>query len=138
MAKNLAKHKVSVKTRECIIQALYQSLMEPSNVELLMQQFMKENNPKKISFDLLKSRLQYFFANKEQIIKSLDTTNEDDNYQVIDKAILAYALIERGLKELPKEVIFDESIRLARKFSNESAYKFINAKLEKIYDLKFK
>ena len=135
MAKNLAKHKVSVKTRECIIQALYQSLMEPSNVELLMQQFIKENNPKKISFDLLKSRLQYFFANKEQIIKSLDTTNEDDNYQVIDKAILAYAFIERDLKELPKEVIFDESIRLARKFSNESAYKFINAKLEKIYDL---
>ena len=135
MAKNLSKHKVSVKTRECIIQALYQSLMEPSSVELLMQQFMEENNPKKISFDLLKSRLQYFFANKEQIIKSLDTTNEDDNYQVIDIAILAYAFIERDLKELPKEVIFDESIRLARKFSNESAYKFINAKLEKIYDL---
>ena len=135
MIKNLAKHKVSVKTRECIIQALYQSLMEQTNFELLMQQFTKENNPKKISFDLLESRLKYFFANEEQIIKSLDTTNEDDNYQVIDKAIMAYALIERDLKELPKEVIFDESIRLARKFSNESAYKFINAKLEKIYDL---
>ena len=135
MVKNLAKHKVSVKTRECIIQALYQSLMEPTNVELLMQQFTKENNPKKISFDLLKSRLRYFFANKEQIIKSLNTKNKDDNYQIIDIAIMAYALIERGLKELPKEVIFDESIRLARKFSNKSAYKFINAKLEKIYDL---
>ena len=58
----------------------------------------------------------------------------DDNYQVIDKAIMAYALIERDLKELPKEVIFDESIRLAKKFSNENAYKFINAKLEWIYD----
>ena len=135
MAKNLAKHKVSVKTRECIIQALYQSLMEPTNVELLMKQFTKENNPKKISFDLLKSRLGYFFANKEHIIKSLNTKNKDDNYQTIDIAIMAYALIERDLKELPKEVIFDESIRLARKFSNESAYKFINAKLEKIYDL---
>ena len=135
MMKNLAKHKVSVKTRECIIQALYQSLMEPSNVEVLMQQFTKENNPKKISFDLLKSRLQYFFANEEQIIKPLNTKNKDDTYQVIDKAIMAYALIERDLKELPKEVIFAESIRLARKFSNESAYKFINAKLEKIYDL---
>ena len=134
MIKNLAKYKVSVKTRECIIQALYQSLMEPTNIEQLMQQFSKENNPKKISFDLLKSRLQYFFANEEQIIKSLDTKNKSDNYQVIDKAIMAYALIERDLKELPKEVIFDESIRLARKFSNESAYKFINAKLEKIYD----
>ena len=108
MAKNLAKHKVSVKTRECIIQALYQSLMEPSSLELLMQQFTKENNPKKISFDLLKSRLKYFFANEEQIIKSLDTKNNSDNYQVIDKAIMAYALIERDLNELPKEVIFDE------------------------------
>ena len=135
MIKNLAKYKVSVKTRECIIQALYQSLMEPTNIEQLMQQFSKENNPKKISFDLLKSRLQYFFANEEQIIKSLNTKNKGDNYQVIDKAIMAYALIERDLKELPKEVIFDESIRLAKKFSNESAYKFINAKLEKIYDL---
>ena len=109
--------------------------MEPSSVELLMQQFTKENNPKKISFDLLKSRLNYFFANEEQIIKSLNSKNKSDNYQVIDKAIMAYALIERDLKELPKEVIFDESIRLARKFSNESAYKFINAKLEKIYDI---
>jgi len=135
MIKNLAKYKVSVKTRECIIQALYQSLMEPTNIEQLIQQFSKENNPKKISFDLLKSRLQYFFANEEQIIKSLDTKNQGHNYQVIDKAIMAYALIERDLKELPREVIFDETIRLARKFSNESAYKFINAKLEKIYDL---
>ena len=135
MAKNLAKHKVSVKTRECIIQAIYQSLMEPTNVELLLQQFTKENNPRKISFDLLKSWLKYFFANVEQIIKSLDTKNKVDNYQMIDKAVMAYALIERDLKELPKEVIFDESIRLAKKFSNESAYKFINAKLEKIYDL---
>ena len=134
MTKNLAKHKVSVKTRECIIQALYQSLMEPSSVELLMQQFTKENNPKKISFDLLKSRLKYFFANEEQIIKSLNSKNKSDNYQVIDKAIMAYALIEIDLNELPKEVIFDESIRLAKKFSNENAYKFINAKLEWIYD----
>ena len=135
MAKNLAKHKVAIKTRECIIQALYQNLMEPSSIELLMQQFTKENNPKKISFDLLKSRLKYFFANEEQIIKSLNSKNKSDNYQVIDKAIMGYALIEIDLNELPKEVIFDESIRLARKFSNESAYKFINAKLEKIYDL---
>ena len=71
MAKNLAKHKVSVKTRECIIQALYQSLMEPSSLELLMQQFTKENNPKKISFDLLESRLKYFFANEEQLLSHL-------------------------------------------------------------------
>ena len=134
MAKYLTKHKVSVKTRECIIQALYQSLMEPSSVELLMQQFTKENNPKKISFDLLKSRLKYFFANEEQIIKSIDSKKKGDNYQVIDKAIMAYALIEIDLNELPKEVIFDESIRLAKKFSNENAYKFINAKLEWIYD----
>jgi len=48
MIKNLAKYKVSVKTRECIIQALYQSLMEPTNIEQLIQQFSKENNPKKL------------------------------------------------------------------------------------------
>ena len=121
MAKNLAKHKVSVKTRECIIQALYQSLMEPSSVELLMQQFTKENNPKKISFDLLKSRLKYFFANEEQIIKLLDARNKGDNDQVIDKAIMAYALIERDLNELPKEVIFDESIRLCLLYTSDAA-----------------
>ena len=82
----------------------------------------------------MKYRIKYFFENEEDIIKSLDTKRKGDNYQVIDKAIMVYALIERGIKELPKEIIFDESIRLARKFSNESAYKFINAKLEKIYD----
>ena len=35
----------------------------------------------------------------------------------------------------PKEVVIDECIRLAKKFSNEKAYKYVNAKADILYDL---
>ena len=45
------------------------------------------------------------------------------------------ALVEKNINEIPKEVVIDECIRLAKKFSNEKAYKYVNAKADILYDL---
>ena len=43
--------------------------------------------------------------------------------------------VEKNINEIPKEVVIDECIRLAKKFSNEKAYKYVNAKADILYDL---
>ena len=58
MSKNLGKHKQELQTRECLVQAIYQYIFHESNLNSLIDQFLKENTPKKISFNYFKERLE--------------------------------------------------------------------------------
>ena len=51
MSKHLGKYKQELKTRECLVQAIYQYIFQESNLNSLIDQFLKENTPKKISFN---------------------------------------------------------------------------------------
>ena len=135
MSKNLSKHKIVVKTRECIIQAIYQIFMEDTIVSDLIDQFRAEVNEKKIDYELMKKRLDNFEENKIDFTALIEKENSNEQLQIIDKSILAYALVEKNINEIPKEVVIDECIRLAKKFSNEKAYKYVNAKADILYDL---
>ena len=64
MSKNLSKHKIVVKTRECIVQAIYQIFMEDTIVSDLIDQFRAEVNEKKIDYQFMKKRLDNFEENK--------------------------------------------------------------------------
>ena len=54
MAKNLAKFKVQLKTRECLVQAVYQLSFSETSLEELCEQFFKENRPDKMDFNYFK------------------------------------------------------------------------------------
>ena len=135
MPKNLSKHKIVVKTRECIIQAIYQIFMEDTFVSDLIDQFKAEVDERKIDYKFMRKRLNNFEENKINFNALIEKENSNEQLQIIDKSILAYALVEKNINETPKEVVIDECIRLAKKFSNEKAYKFVNAKVDILYDL---
>ncbi len=59
MSKNLGKYKQELQTRECLVQAIYQYIFHESNLNSLIDQFLKENTPKKISFNYFKQRLDF-------------------------------------------------------------------------------
>ena len=48
--KNLAKHKIAVKTREVLVQAIYQHLFEKTPSQEILKQFKKEHRPGKLLF----------------------------------------------------------------------------------------
>jgi transcription termination factor NusB len=80
MAKNLGKYKQELQTRECLVQAIYQYLFHESNLNSLIDQFLKENTPKKISFDYFKRRLENIFEQADdlrEITRNL-RNNEDE------------------------------------------------------------
>ena len=67
MSKNLGKYKQELKTRECLVQAIYQYIFQESNLNSLIDQFLKENTPKKISFNYFKKRLENIFEHSDDL-----------------------------------------------------------------------
>jgi len=132
MAKNLAKFKVQLKTRECLVQAVYQLSFSDTSLEELCEQFFKENRPDKMDFNYFKKSLESLLNNLADINQNIENSAENPNdLNLMDKAIIQFGLNEMLLGKLDRAVVIDEAIRLANKFSSPNAYKLINAVLDK-------
>ena len=132
MAKNLAKFKVQLKTRECLVQAVYQLNFADTSLEELCEQFFKENRPDKMDFNYFKQSLESLLANLTDINQAIESSAENPkDLNLMDKAIIQFGLNEILLRKLDRAVVIDEAIRLANKFSSPNAYKLINAVLDK-------
>ena len=132
MSKNLGKYKQELKTRECLVQAIYQYIFQESKLDSLIDQFLKENSPKKISFNYFKKRLENIFELSDDL-KSITRSQQNkksENLEKIDEAIIWLGIVEIRANELDHPIVIDECIRLAKKFSNPNSYKFVNAKLD--------
>lgn len=133
--KNLAKHKKNIQTREISVQAIYQLLFDRTiSTKKIIKQFQEENSPKRVNFQMFSSYVQEI-KNKESYLNAIFEKLEINDTDLIDKAIIFLGIIELEQEKFPKEVTFDECIRLARKFSNPESYKFINACLDKFSKL---
>ena len=130
--KNLSKFKIAVKTREYLVQAIYQMLFNKQKVSMIIKQFKNEHETKKVDFAMFSSSLKSIEKNKkeiEEILTSLEI--KDTSLELIDKSILYFAINEMLYGDLDKPVALDESLRLSKKFSSPDSYKFINASLDK-------
>ena len=132
MSKHLGKYKQELKTRECLVQAIYQYIFQESNLNSLIDQFLKENTPKKISFNYFKKRLENIFEHSDDLknITRSQKNIKSENLEKIDEAIIWLGIVEIRANELDHPIVIDECIRLAKKFSNPNSYKFVNAKLD--------
>ena len=134
--KNLANFKIQIRTREYLVQAIYQYFFNNQDISDIVDQFKDEHKNKKVDFDKFSSSLESIQKNKSEFKEILDSMNvKDSNMDLIDKSILYFALNEMIYGDLDKPVIIDESLRLSKKFSSPESYKFINANLDKYLKL---
>ena len=134
--KNLANFKIQIRTREYLVQAIYQYFFNNQDISDIVDQFKDEHKNKKVDFEKFSSSLESIKKNKSEFKEILDSMNvKDSNMDLIDKSILYFALNEMIYGELDKPVIIDESLRLSKKFSSPESYKFINANLDKYLKL---
>tara|TARA_Y200000002_G_scaffold210424_1_gene173578 strand:- start:1118 stop:1516 length:399 start_codon:yes stop_codon:yes gene_type:complete len=118
------------KTRELVIQALYQKTISgDSNTKVLkeLRQTQKGLNTEKVG-EIVKD-----IKSLEQ--KFIDTIGKFSNIPTsrigeIELSILFLALYEISESELDKPIIINEAIKLAKKFGQNSSHKFINAILD--------
>jgi len=130
--KNLVNFKVAVKTRELLIQAIFQMLFSNHEVSKIIDQFKNEHRNRKIDFDMFANSLNSIQDNIEKIESILISLNiKDSSIEIIDKSVLYFAINEMINGDLDKPVVIDESLRLSKKFSSPESYRFINASLDK-------
>jgi len=130
--KNLANFKVVVRTREYLIQAIFQMLFDNQKASKIIKQFKEVHRTKKVDFKMFSSSIKSVEKNIKKIENAIDSLDiQNSNIELIDRSILYFAINEMLYGELDKLIIIDESIRLSKKFSSPESYKFINAALDK-------
>tara|TARA_B100001113_G_scaffold97541_1_gene78499 strand:- start:15356 stop:15766 length:411 start_codon:yes stop_codon:yes gene_type:complete len=130
--KNLANFKTVVRTREYLIQAIFQMLFDDQKATKIIKQFKEEHKTKKVDFKMFSISIKSIEKNKKQIEGIMESLNiKNSSIELIDKSILYFAINEMVFGDLDKPVTIDESLRLSKKFSSPDSYKFINASLDK-------
>ena len=130
--KNLTNFKVAVKTREYLIQAIFQMLFSDQKASQIINQFKNEHKNKKVDFTLFTNSLNSIQNNRRRIESIHISLNiKDSNIEIIDKSIMYFAINEMIRGDLDRPIVIDESLRLSKKFSSPESYKFINASLDK-------
>ncbi len=130
--KNLVNFKVALKTREYLVQAIYQMFFNNQNPNEVIEQFKKEHELQKVDFENFSESLISINKYKEEFKKILIYLEiQDKDINLLDKSIIYFAINELKFGNLDPLVVIDESLRLSKKFSNPDSYKFINACLDK-------
>ena len=130
--KNLANFKIAIRTREYLIQAIFQMLFDDQKATKIIKQFKEEHKTKKVDFEMFSASIKSVEKNKEKIEASIESLSiKNTSIELIDKSILYFAINEMLFGELDKPITIDESLRLSKKFSSPDSYKFINASLDK-------
>ena len=130
--KNLVNFKVALKTREYLVQAIYQMFFNNQNPNEIIEQFKKEHELQKVDFENFSESLISINKYKEEFKKILIYLEiQDKDINLLDKSIIYFAINELKFGNLDPLVVIDESLRLSKKFSNPDSYKFINACLDK-------
>ena len=119
------------KKRELLLQALYQKeISGVSNTEVLKQ--LKERN-KKYDLSDLNLVLKGIKQNKQTIDEMIEQNSKLELKDIgeIELSILRSMLFEMQQKTVDRSISLSEAIRLAKKYGQDSSYKFINAILDK-------
>ena len=126
----LVKKKISpTKTREILLQALYQKeISEISNTNLI-NQFKKAYR----EFDIsnVAEKLKGISKNNDSLNKSIadNSSIEIKSIGEIEISILRQSIFEIENSEIDYPIVINEAVKLAKKYGQEDSYRFINGVL---------
>ncbi len=92
-------------------------------------------SPLKINKNIIERQVFDILNHLEEIDKKIDIYSENWRISRIDKvdlAILRLAIYEILYDDIPQKVVINEAIELAKEYSSEKSYRFINAVLAKV------
>ena len=127
----LIKKKLSpTKTREILLQALYQKEISDISNTNLINQFKKSYR----EFDIseVAEKLKGIYKNNDTLNKSItdNSSIEIKSIGEIEISILRQSIFEIENSDIDYPIVINEAIKLAKKFGQEDSYRFINGVLD--------
>ena len=121
--------------RETAFKVIYKSLFlenDFSSSELLEEDNILEEE----DVNFVNTLVELYQQNKEEINNSINSKLKwytPERVYRIDRAILALALTEiKFYKQTPLKVVINEAIEMAKKYSTEKSYSFVNGMLKSL------
>ena len=130
----LIKKKLSpTKTREILLQALYQKEISDISNTNLINQFKKSYR----EFDIseVAEKLKGIYKNNDTLNKSItdNSSIEIKSIGEIEISILRQSIFEFENSDIDYPIVINEAVKLAKKFGQEDSYRFINGVLAVSY-----
>ena len=127
----LVKKKVSpTKTREILLQALYQKEISDISNTNLINQFKKAYR----EFDIsnVAEKLKGINKNNDSLNKNIadNSSIEIKSIGEIEISILRQSIFELENSDIDYPIVINEAVKLAKKFGQEDSYRFINGVLD--------
>lgn len=127
----LIKKKISpTKTREILLQALYQKEISDISNTNLINQFKKAYR----EFDIsnVAKNLKGINKNNDSLNKSISDNSSIEIKSIgeIEISILRQSIFEIENSDIDYPIVINEAVKLAKKFGQEDSYRFINGVLD--------
>ena len=127
----LFKKKLSpTKTREILLQALYQKEISDISNTNLINQFKKAYR----EFDIsnVAEKLKGINKNNDSLNKNIadNSSIEMKSIGEIEISILRQSIFELENSDIDYPIVINEAVKLAKKFGQEDSYRFINGVLD--------
>ena len=127
----LVKKNISpTKTREILLQALYQKEISDISNTNLINQFKKAYR----EFDIsnVAKNLKGINKNNDSLNKSISDNSSIEIKSIgeIEISILRQSIFEIENSDIDYPIVINEAVKLAKKFGQEDSYRFINGVLD--------
>ena len=123
------KYKPQLIARESAIKILYQMKMQDETLEIIMNGFIEK---REYDESLLDRILSEYVENKNKIISLLDKKAEVslENIPLLDECIIHLSVCEFLFINKSKNIVINEYINIAKKYSSTKMYTFLNKVLD--------
>ncbi|AUD78101.1 transcription antitermination factor NusB [Kangiella profundi] len=123
------------RAREYAIQAIYQWQMSSNPLNEIEAQYLTTMNAKKVDTVYFQELFSGVLTNLDEIDAALAPALERDidDIDPIERAIIRLSAFELKKRiDVPKKVVINEGIELAKTFGATDGHKFVNGVLDKI------
>ena len=123
------KYKPQLIARESAIKILYQMKMQDEKLETIMSNFIEKREYDESLFERI---LSEYVENKSRIISLLDKKAEVslENLPLLDECIIHLSVCEFLFINQSKNIVINEYINIAKKYSSPKMYTFLNKVLD--------
>jgi len=123
------------RSRQFLVQALYQAQLTGTEFALVIDSFTKENNMKRADIGYFKDVL-LGISNDQQKLEELILRKADrplNELDPIEKGILMMGVFELCSRiDVPYRVVINEGVELAKSFGGTDSYKYVNSILDSL------